>query len=383
MMQPDYMLTEILEQPKILKSILEDSEIKKLAEILAEASIERIYLMGSGDSYCAAWFGAYIGEKWCPSLRVRHYAPFEFINYSRPELLEGSAVIGISVSGETPRVLESTIFANKHKAITIGLTDNPNGKLVKETDYELFIHASPPEALQTSLYSSEGAKNYKGYHHDVSQTKTYLANLSVLSVLMGYLSQGTKKVLKNVQEAFQLVDQVIEQRRTFLEIGQSLSTAADKIFFVASGSNSATGLFGVYKMFEFALNGFTCDIEEYCHTGYFTTTDQTSVVFIAADSASLNRIREIEPIIREEFDAKTVVLVDAELKKEAGPNSTPIALPEDRVLSPLVLTIPIEFLSYSLAKSKGFNTNLFRGGQDTEKYVAGSYKMIRQSRLQF
>lgn len=383
MIQPDYMLTEMLEQPKILKSILEDSEIKKVAEILIEANIEQIYLTGSGDSYCAAWFGAYIGEKWCPSLRIRHYAPFEFVNYSRPELLEGSAVIGISVSGETPRVLESTIFANKHRAITIGLTDNPNGKLVKETDYELFIHASPPEALQTSSYSSEGAKNYKGYHHDVSQTKTYLANLSVLSVLMAYLSPGKKKAIQNVQEAFSLVEQVIEQRRTFVEIGQSISNASDRIFFVASGPNSVTGLFGVYKMFEFALNGFTCDLEEYCHTGYFVTTDHTSVVFIAPDSASLNRIMEIEPIIREELDAKTVVLVDAELKKEAGPNSMPIALPKNRVLSPLVFTIPIEFLSYSLAKSKGLNTNLFCGGQDTEKYVSGSYKMIRQSKLQF
>lgn len=383
MTQSDYMLTEMLEQPKIIKSILEDSEIKELAEILAEESVERIYLTGSGDSYCAAWFGAYIGEKWCPSLRIRHYAPFEFVNYSRPELLDGSAVIGISVSGETPRVLESTIFANKHRAITIGLTDNPEGRLVKETDYKLFIHASPPEALQNSSYSSEGAKGYTGYHHDVSQTKTYLANLSVLSVLMGHLSQRTERAIQNVHEAFSLVEKVIEQRRTFLDIGQSISNAADKIFFVASGSNSATGLFGVYKMFEFTLNGFACDIEEYCHTGYLITTDHTSVVFIAPDPASLNRIMEIEPVIRGELNAQTVVFVDTELKEEAGPDSTPIALPEDRVLSPLVLTIPIEFLSYSLAKSKGFNTNLFRGGQGTEKYVSGSYKMIRQSRLQF
>lgn len=383
MTQFDYMLTEMLEQPKILKSILKDSEIKELAEILIEENVERIYLTGSGDSYCAAWFGAHLGEKWCPDLRIRHYAPFEFVNYSRPELLKGSAVIGISVSGETPRILESTIFANKHGAITIGLTDNPNGKLVKETDYKLLIHASPSEALQNSSYSSEGAKDYTGYHHDVSQTKTYLANLSVLSVLVGYLSERTKKAIQSVHEAFSLVEQVIEQRGTFLKIGQSISNVADRIFFVASGSNSVTGLFGVYKMFEFTLNGFTCDIEEYCHTGYFITTDHTSVVFIAPDAVSLNRIMEIEPVIREELNSQTVVLVDTELKREAGPSSTPIALPKDRVLSPLVLTIPIEFLSYSLAKSKGFNTNLFRGGQDTEKYVSGSYKMIRQSKLQF
>lgn len=381
MTQFDYMLTEMLEQPKILQTILADSEIKELAENLMEENVDRIYLTGSGDSYCAAWFGAYLGKRWCPALRIRHYAPFEFVNYSRPELLKGSAVIGISVSGETPRILESTIFANKHGAMTIGLTDNPNGKLVKETDYNLLIHASPSEALQSSSYSSEGAKGYTGYHHDVSQTKTYLANLSVLSVLMGYLSERTKKTIQSVQEAFSLVEQVIEQRGVFLKIGQSISNVADRVFFVASGPNSVTSLFGAYKMFEFTLNGFACDIEEYCHTCYFITADHTSVVLIASDSPSLDRIMEIEPVIREELNAQTVVLVDAELKREASHNSTPIALPKDRVLSPIVFTIPIEFISYSLAKSKGFNTNMFRGGQETEKYVSGSYKMIRQSKL--
>ncbi len=382
MTQFDYMLTEMLEQPQILQTILADSEIKELAENLIEENVDQIYLTGSGDSYCAAWFGAYLGQRWCPALMIRHYAPFEFVNYSRPELLKKSAVIGISVSGETPRILESTIFANKHGAMTIGLTDNPNGKLVKETDYNLLIHASPSEALQSSSYSSEGAKDYTGYHHDVSQTKTYLANLSVLSVLMSYLSERTKKTIQSVQEAFSLVEQVIEQRGTFLEIGQSISNVAERIFFVASGPNSVTSLFGAYKMFEFTLNGFACDIEEYCHTCYFITTDNTSVVLIAHDSTSLDRIMEIEPVIREELNAQTIVLVDTELKREASPNSTPIALPKDRVLSPIVLTIPIELISYSLARNKGFNTNMFRGGQETEKYVSGSYKMIRQSKLQ-
>ena len=383
MTQFDYILTEMLEQPKILKSILEDSEIKELAETLVEENVKRIYLTGSGDSYCAAWFGAYLGEKWCPALRIRHYAPFEFVNYSRLELLKGAAVIGISVSGETPRILESAMFANKHGAMTIGLTDNPDGKLVEKTDHKLLIHASPSEALQSSSYSSEGAKGYKGYHHDVAQTKTYLANLAVLSVLMGYLSERAKKAIQSAREAFSLVEQIIEQGGTFIELGQSIGNVADRIFFVGSGSNSVTCLFGAYKMFEFTLNGFAFDIEEYCHTGYFITTDHTSIVFIAPDSASLNRIIEIEPVIREELNAQTVVLVDEDIKREAGPNSTPITLPKDRVLSPLALTIPIEFLSYSLAKSKGFNTNMFRGGQDTEKYVSGSYKMIRQSKLQF
>ena len=60
-----------------------------------------------------------------------------------------------------------------------------------------------------------------------------------------------------------------------------------------------------------------------------------------------------------------------------------ILSPEEVYLSPLAFTVPVEFLSYSLARAKGFNTNTFRGGVETEKYVAGSYKTIRQSKLQY
>ena len=37
----------------------------------------------------------------------------------------------------------------------------------------------------------------------------------------------------------------------------------------------------------------------------------------------------------------------------------------------------------SAAKEKGFNTNTFRGGVETEKYVTGSFATIRQSRLRY
>jgi glucosamine 6-phosphate synthetase-like amidotransferase/phosphosugar isomerase protein len=81
--------------------------------------------------------------------------------------------------------------------------------------------------------------------------------------------------------------------------------------------------------------------------------------------------------------ARTVVLANETLVDQKLTSILPFVLPEDPYLSPLVQTIPIELLSYSLAQSKGFNTNTFRGGVETEKYVTGSYKTIRQSHLQF
>ena len=381
--KPDFMLSEMLEQPKIIDSIFNDINIKKIGKILFESDIERIFFTGSGDSYCAAWFGAYLGNKWCSDLDIRHYAPFEFVNYLNPKYLKKSVVLGLSVSGNTPRVVEALRYAHKYGAQTIGVTDNPQGKVTKESDHTLYIHASPPETLETSSYNTEGAKEYTGYHHDVAQTKTYLANLAVQSVLIAHLSQQETAALNHVREAFQLVNKAVDQRNTFLELGDRLSSTVDKVIFVSSGPNGSTGLFGSYKMFEFTLNGFTCDIEEYCHTDYFITTDNSLVIFMAPDSSSFDRIMEIEPVIRKIFNTKTIVLVNSDLQNKTASWHIPIKTPKEGVLSPLVYTIPVEFLSYSIARSKGFNTNQFRGGQDTEKYVSGSYKTIRQSKIRY
>jgi glucosamine--fructose-6-phosphate aminotransferase (isomerizing) len=384
MSEPDFMLSEMLEQPQIIEASFYNSEIEEISKILLEEDIDQLILTGSGDSYCAAWYGAYLAKKWCPNLNVCHFAPFEFTTYSNLNNLEKTAVIGISVSGGTLRVIEAIRYAkSKGARTTITITDNPEGKLTGETEHHLLIHASPPESLQSSSYESEIAKQYIGYQNDVAQTKTYLGNIAVLSVLMAGLSPNSDKNIKNVRKTLPLVRQAIEKRKSFIKNGENMKESSEKIIFVASGYNNPTTLFGAYKMFEFTLNGFACDIEEYCHTNYFITDENRSVVFIAPDEYSLNRIIEIEPVVREEIKAKTIILVNEDLKYKAGPNSIPISSPIETCLCPIVYAIPIEFLSYSLARSKGFNTNTFRGGQDTEKYVTGSFKTIRQSKLRY
>ncbi len=383
MNMPDYMLTEMLEQPRILQSILVDKNVEKIASVVKNENIERIILTGCGDSFCAAWFGAILAEKWCPQFEVRYYEPFDFVNYFDPKKLKNTLVIAISVSGGTLRVLEAIRFSRKYNATTLVLTDNPKGRMVKETDMHLLIHASPPESLLTSSYNSEVAKQYTGYQNDVAQTKTFIANLGTLSQLMAYLAPEPENYLDKVQNSFSLVNKAIKNCDEFIKIGQSLANASENILFVGSGPNSPTSLFGAYKMFEFTLHGFACDIEEYCHTRYFITTDKSCVIFLAPDQQCYNRIREIEPVLREQLGAKTLIITNEEFTNKLLPSTLPLALPEDSILSPLVLTIPIEFISYSLAKERGFNTNTFRGGVQTEKYVAGSFATIRKSRLQY
>ena len=383
MTELDYMLAEILEQPRILQSILMNDNIEKIASAINQKKFERIILTGCGDSHCAAWFGANLANKWCPQFEVQYYQPFDFVNYYDPKKLENTLVIGISVSGGTLRVLEALRFARKYKATTLVLTDNPQGKIVTDSDLHLLIQASPPESLLTTSYTSEVAKKYVGYQNDVAQTKTYIANLGTLSLLMAYLGPKPDSYLEKVHDSFSLVKKALDNKEEFIKIGQSIAATTENISFVGSGPNSPTCLFGAYKMFEFTLHGFACDIEEYCHTRYFITTEKSSVIFIAPDEQCYDRTMEIEPVIHHQIGAQTLILTKENLVEKSSLRILPLALPEDSILSPIVLTIPIELISYSLAKKKGFNTNTFRGGVETEKYVTGSFSTIRQSRLRF
>ncbi|MHA1206673.1 MAG: SIS domain-containing protein, partial [Candidatus Hodarchaeales archaeon] len=305
MTQTDHMLTEILEQPTILNSIFNNEKLRSTAESINAENYKKIILTGCGDSYCASWFGANLAKHWCTHFQVEYYEPFELVNYSDTKELKNTLVIGISVSGGTLRVLEAIRFAQFHGAATLIITDNSQGKLVKETSRKILIHASPQESLLTTSYSSETAKKYVGYQNDVAQTKTYLANLGTLSVLFAYLSTRSNSNLVKIKSAFSLVGKALDKRDEIIQLGRSLKDVSDSIFFVASGPNRPIGLFGAYKMFEFTLHGFSCDIEEFCHTRYFITTNKSTVVLLASDKQSYNRIMEIEPVLREYIKAKT------------------------------------------------------------------------------
>ncbi len=383
MVNPDYMLSEMLEQPNIMKSILENSSFADTGKIIKEMRIKNIYLVGCGDSYCAAWVGSYYVKKFCEGMFVQHYEPFEFIHYSSIRDFSQSLVVGISVSGGTLRIQEALRFAKTKGATTMILTDNPNGKATKEADLIELIHASPPESLLSTSYKSNVAKQYTGYQNDVAQTKTYFANLIALYRIFSYLSTNPQQNLNQLQSILPFIEKALKQSKRIESFAKNIKNATDQVIFVTSGPNSPTALFGAYKMFEFTLNGFSCDIEEYCHTRYFITTENSTVIFLVSDSASYNRVMEIEPVLRKLIKAKTLIITNKTLSRNDQPNILSFDLPNENYLSPLVFTIPIELLSYFIAKEKGFNTNIFRGGVETEKYVAGSYETIRNTKLNF
>ena len=63
-------------------------------------------------------------------------------------LHEGDIVIGISGSGNSKNVIKAIEYANKHRAITIGLTGYDGGELKKIVDYSIHVPCNFMEIVE-------------------------------------------------------------------------------------------------------------------------------------------------------------------------------------------------------------------------------------------
>ncbi|MAF65568.1 MAG: hypothetical protein CMJ84_07905 [Planctomycetes bacterium] len=362
----EYIFGEIAEQPGI---------VARLRAGPAPAWPDgggRVVLAGAGDSLCAAELvaGLYGGIE----------APQPMAATAAADSLgTADALIGISVSGRTPRVLEACRRARAGGAHTVAVTDDPGGPLARAASEVWCIHASPAGRLQSTDYECPQARQYVGYHHDVAQTKTFLAGVMTLARAREGAAGATD---------WARLERTLETlvAPSFFEPLQSQARAcadAGEAFFLAGAGTLPLARFAAYKLFEFDRAAHFADIEEYCHTQYFVTRPGAAVVCLLDDADSARRAEEISDVLAELFHARPLLMCSADV-------ATPWAEPGRRIEVPVggsplerqvALTVAIEWLTYLWGRIGAPNVNSFHGGFDTERLVAGTMRTIRGSRV--
>src|SRR3972149_9871570 len=110
-MNNDYLLSEINEIPEIFFNF--SKKIPEFVRTFAIPDHDEIWFVGSGDSHCAARYGASLFnqlKKRSIAFSSMELSRFHgFIDEKRPIL------IAISVSGETPRVIEAVRQFRSHQ----------------------------------------------------------------------------------------------------------------------------------------------------------------------------------------------------------------------------------------------------------------------------
>ena len=329
---------------------------------------------GSGDSLCAAELVARL----YPETGATALGALD-ASAAALDLGAEDALIAISVSGRTPRVVETASRARRRGATIIAVTDDPGSALAEHGDDVWHIGAAPAQALQQADYDDAEAAQYVGYHHDVAQTKSFFAVLLTIARAAEATGSSADTDWPGLANRIDVLCQkpfwgpLHERALQWAKAGQT--------FFLASGAALPIARFGAYKMFEFDRSAHFTEIEEYCHTHYFITRRGDSVVLVLQTEDDAQRAAEIAPVLAELFEACIVVIRPDDV-------TLPNPITCDDVIVPgsgsaleraLGLLLAVEWVTYLCGRVGAPDIDTFHAGHDTARLISASMRTIRRS----
>src|SRR5438034_10705634 len=138
--------SEIAEQPKVVRRLLEEGwpDAKALGRALGR--IEHVTLVARGSSDNAATYGKYLFES-IAGVVTALAAPSLVTRYRAPPSYARGAVIGISQSGASPDVAAVVREGRRAGAVTIALTNSPRSRLARTAEHVFALRAGRERAV--------------------------------------------------------------------------------------------------------------------------------------------------------------------------------------------------------------------------------------------
>ncbi len=278
-MSEPWIETEIAEQPELLRRLLERGRSEWASRELA--GCERVFLVGCGDmafaAEAAAWQARLVGADSVTAARSMD------MRWWAPRLGLDDLVLCASISGRTPRTIEAARLARQAGARVVALTDNAGSALTQEATETFLLETSPPEALADGVYP--------GYHHQIAQTKTFLAAL-LAEWLALEATRGREADLTNLADA--VSEAIAASRRPITEAASAAADGRDRFVVLASGPYLPIAHYVSAKLKEYGLDSQSQCLEEFNHLEMFRVDEKTLITMLAPDVASLQRARELD-----------------------------------------------------------------------------------------
>ena len=240
--------------PATIRTVRED-DLKPLS------GRQLIMLLGCGDSYAVAEYG-----RWALLT-----AGFNAISLSPPELQKlhvrrDYVVIGVSASGRTLATVEALEFAKSGGAMTIALTDNPQGKIAQLAD----------RVWQTS----SGLKSY-----EISPSSTTTSALTYLLALAAKHTTADQSILRHDIGILESKgDEIVRwSERQGIAISKLIETGK-ALYLISDGPNYAAAQIGMMKLDEFSVvKGIAALREEFQHH-YNMSIDKDERAVVISDN---------------------------------------------------------------------------------------------------
>jgi glutamine---fructose-6-phosphate transaminase (isomerizing) len=335
-----WMLREIREQPGVLARLCAavGPQVRALGRRLRRAPPVAVVLVARGSSDNAALYGRYIVETlW--GIPVSLAAPSVLTVYGARLRLRRTLVIGLSQSGASPDIVEFVEGARARGALTVAVTNHEASPLARAADEAVLLGTGPERS--------------------VAATKTYTAQLTVLSLLVADAA-GARRLVDLHRRLPDLAGQTLAKEDRVHRIAAGLRDI-EECLVTSRGYNFATAREAALKLKETCyLVAEPLSSADLLHGPIAVVERGFPVLLIAPPGRAFRHLAQIAARLRRRRAHTVVLSSDAGLLRGA---TDPLDVPVegDEVLSPHIYVLPLQLLAYHLSRIRGLDPDHPRG----------------------
>jgi glucosamine--fructose-6-phosphate aminotransferase (isomerizing) len=342
-----FMLKEIFEQPSALadtlygrvvdKRVVPESLGPRAAELLPK--VQNVHIIACGTSYHAGCVGRY----WLESIagvpcQVEIASEYRYRNVVVPP---NTLFLTLSQSGETADTLEALRMAKTLSYLaSLTICNSPHSSMVRESDLVMMTQAGPEIG--------------------VASTKAFTTQL--LSLLLVTLMLGRHRGLTAAREAefvphlyhaATAVEQALGMNDLIRLLAEDFAEKQHALF-LGRGPMWPIAMEGALKLKEISyIHAEAYAAGELKHGPLALIDDAMPVIVVAPNNDLLDKLKSNMQVVRAR-GGQLYVFADKETGLESEPGVKVIAMPHaDRVIAPIVYTVPLQLLAYHAAVLKG------------------------------
>lgn len=318
------MYDEMMEQPESLTKTFhsELSTMDEVSQLVADA--DKVYLIGCGSSISTCYSVRDAIRMSSTNIDLEVYTGYEFFYNKKLQKDENTIAIFTSQSGETADTLASLRRANEYGIHTVSISNEPESSMIKEAKTPI-----------TTRCETETA---------ILGTKTYITQLACLYQILFKASDYENKteLLAQLSEMPKILEKLL-----LLTEGENKALAEefkDEDIFYCLGSGPNFGL--AYKLamtmlMEGAVKHACPEYSaEFRHGLIERAEKDVPIIFLKSDFES-DEITQKAVEFSENLELKSIIY---NLEDYAD---------VDKLLSPFILVIPLEWFVYYLAHFNG------------------------------
>ena len=339
-----FMLKEIMEQPQAVASAMRERvNIETRRVDLSDfplspqeiADLDRVMLIGCGTSLNAAQVGRHLVERYS-GLPAEAESASEF-RYRDPYIGPGTLVVSIGQSGETADTVAGMQMVKDKGGKLITICNSEGSQASRIADGTLYMRA--------------------GIEIGVASTKTFVASLTILTLLAIFLGQSRgvldtakrQELVDGLAQAPRLLGDLVANDGVYQYLAQEYAQF-DNFLFLGRGMNAPIAAEGALKLKEISyIHAEGYPAGEMKHGPIALIDNAMATVALAPKDFLYDKVVNNVKEVKARDGRVLAVLTEGDSQLSADVDHA-LYIPEaPEHLIPLLITVPLQMLAYHIA----------------------------------